>query len=183
MADGSYGNIEDVEVGDLVESYDVENERAVVAIVTETFYHEPYEMADHYVVIDDRLRVTPNHSLYQNGGWVRAGDVKRGDRLGLSGAPITSVRNVYEQVPTYDLRVEPFTTETGVEGNDGLPVGIPVESGVGVEVVVMPELPYFADDYLVIKWLGYFLPPPLFGDEYVPFGDGGSDSASGSFGE
>ncbi|MEA2054896.1 MAG: Hint domain-containing protein [Candidatus Thermoplasmatota archaeon] len=66
MADGSNKNIKQVEVGDMVKSFD--NGSIVIGEVTEVYSHNPGEMPEYYMVINDKLRVTPNHIIYVNGG-------------------------------------------------------------------------------------------------------------------
>lgn len=66
MADGSHKNIKQVEVGDMVKSFD--NGSIVIGEVTEVYSHNPSEMPEYYMVINDKLRVTPNHIIYVNGG-------------------------------------------------------------------------------------------------------------------
>ncbi|KAA0014858.1 MAG: hypothetical protein FE041_01575 [Thermoplasmata archaeon] len=108
MADGSYRNIEDVKVGDLVKIYDLEKRRIVAGMVTKVFHHSKDEMGDYYVVINDFLKVTPNHLLMTDKGWLPAGMINVGDKLtdGVNEIDIASVEKVYERVPTYDLEVE-----------------------------------------------------------------------------
>ena len=59
MADGSYESIENVQVGDLVKSYDLDKKREIVGVVTETLHHEPHEMGPYYVVINGSLGLRP----------------------------------------------------------------------------------------------------------------------------
>jgi len=109
MADGSYMAIEDVEVGMLVRALDIESGVRVDRPVTFVFHHGPEEMTDFYLVINDELRVTPNHPLWSGDGWVSAGDLKVGDVLGNGGSnnfEIFSIERVYERVPTYNLEVD-----------------------------------------------------------------------------
>ncbi|GAG49174.1 unnamed protein product, partial [marine sediment metagenome] len=109
MADGSFKNIEDIEIGDLVRSYDRVSKGFVGAVVTEVFHHSPEEMMDYYVVINGDLRVTPNHPLSVNGLWVCAGDAVVGDFLlggNTQSVQIESVERVFERVDTYDFEVE-----------------------------------------------------------------------------
>ena len=50
MADGSYKNIEDVKVGDLVKTYDLEKRRIVEGRVTKVFHHSKDEMGERITV-------------------------------------------------------------------------------------------------------------------------------------
>jgi len=107
MADGSKKSIQLVEVGDRVVSCD--GGSVVNGTVTEVLEHSSAEMPDHYVIINNRLRVTPNHFMYVNGGWMPASEVMVGDELlSLNGTaiPVTEVEAVYERAPTYNLEIE-----------------------------------------------------------------------------
>ena len=68
-------------------------------------------MGDFYLVINENLRVTPNHLLFINGKWKYAGDAQIGDsllRIDGEGIMIQSIETVFERVPTYNLEVETF---------------------------------------------------------------------------
>ena len=109
MADGSYKNIENIKIGDLVKSYNKEN-KFVTSKVTNVFQHSPEEMTDYYLIINNQLRVTPNHKFYSNQRWVTANDLKIGDSL-LSPSDnviIYSLEKVFEKCPTYDLEVDVY---------------------------------------------------------------------------
>ena len=110
MADGSYKNIENINVGDEVLSYD-ENSKGIVSCrIASVFHHSPEEMTDYYLVINKHLRVTPNHRFYSDGKWVYAGDLKVGDPLFSSIENsvyrVYSIVRVYERATTFDLEVE-----------------------------------------------------------------------------
>jgi len=107
MADESYKNIEDIVVGDTVKSFDVGTGKIVNREVINTFHHLPEEMTDYYMVINDFLKITPNHFVYFSGSWVHAGDLKIGDVLSYPTTNITihSIEKIYEKVSTYDLGI------------------------------------------------------------------------------
>ncbi|RLF57982.1 MAG: hypothetical protein DRN25_05760, partial [Thermoplasmata archaeon] len=105
MADGSLKSIEDIKVGDLVKSYDIESKEWKVGIVTKVFHHSPEEMGDYYLIINNELRVTPNHPVYLNGKWMTAGELKVGD---VFGEKIVSIERIYRKVPTYNFEVYPY---------------------------------------------------------------------------
>ena len=107
MADCLYKNIEDIKVGDMVKSYDEETGEIVDRAVTHVFHHTPKEMTDYYLVINNFLKVTPNHLIYSDGGWVYADDLKTGDNLfyPCSDYKIHSIEKVFKEEPTYDLEV------------------------------------------------------------------------------
>jgi len=62
LSDGTEKPIEDVKVGDIVLSYDEERKSNVASIVKKTFYH-PEEQSNGYLVINNKLKVTPNHPV------------------------------------------------------------------------------------------------------------------------
>jgi len=110
MADDSYKNIENIQTGDNVQSYDVENDIQVVGCVSEVFHYPADDMIyDCYLVINDALSVTPNHCFYSEGDWVYAGDLEVGDFLfdPPNNVLINSVERVYEKKTLYDFEVLP----------------------------------------------------------------------------
>jgi len=107
LANGSTTPIQLVKVGDEVAAY--RDGIVVNGTVTEVFRHPAMEMEEYYVKINDRLRVTPNHFMYVNDGWLPAGEIVVGDMLlSLDGSVVnvSSVENVYEMAPTYNLEVD-----------------------------------------------------------------------------
>ena len=124
MANGTYKNIESVEVGDLVLSYDINNGSVDTATVTEVFVHDAEEMPDYYVIINDVIRVTPNHMLYINDVLTPAGCAEIGDRLityNGSEVLIESIEQVFEQVQTYNFYINRSTSLYLVEQIPSLP--------------------------------------------------------------
>jgi len=107
MADGSYKNIENIVVGDIVKSFDVETGKITDGKVTDVLHHEPGEMGDYYLIINGFLRVTPNHQIYSNGRWIYASELKIGDSLFYLSRDykVNSIEKIYEKVPTYDLEI------------------------------------------------------------------------------
>jgi len=82
MADGTLKNIQDIQLGDKVKSYDPLSDDWKTGTVTELFHHAPEEMTDYYLIINNDLRVTPNHPILVDGVWIDAGDLKIGDVYG-----------------------------------------------------------------------------------------------------
>jgi prepilin-type N-terminal cleavage/methylation domain-containing protein len=108
MADGNYKNIQDVKVGDMVLSYDSVTQKNVPEKVTKIFEHGR-EAIDHYLVINDSIKVTENHPFYLNGSYQPIGLAKLGDRLLNSNGEtvtITKIERINEPAPTYNLEVE-----------------------------------------------------------------------------
>lgn len=106
MADGSYKNIEDVGVGELVRSYDFEEKAFVPAPVLQTYIHPSNPGG--YLEINS-IKVTPNHPLFINGDWLAAGEAKVGDMLfGEEGeaTPITSIKQFEGSYTVYNFEIE-----------------------------------------------------------------------------
>ena len=117
MADGSYKNIEDIVVGDKVLSYDRNNNIITDGIVTKVYHHSPKDMTDYYLIINNDLRVTPNHPIYINNAKEKANNaLLGGNLLGSDGQPvkIVSIERVYQQTPTYNLEI--ICAEKGMIG-------------------------------------------------------------------
>lgn len=70
-------NIEDVEIGDLVTSYNELNKVKTLSKVVKTFTHT----TDQYIVINDTIKITPNHPIYINNEWKQAEALQIGDTL------------------------------------------------------------------------------------------------------
>ena len=105
MADSSYKNIEDVKEGDYVASYDFETKGLVGSLVKKKFVHD-YD--GEYLIINGRLKVTPNHPLFVDEQWKKAGEVKVGDKLfGKDGdeVEVVSVRTERGKLKVYNLEI------------------------------------------------------------------------------
>ena len=110
MADGSVKNIEDVKTGDLVASYDETTGHNKVSKIAETFVHDNNT---EYLIINNQLKVTPNHPMWINGEWQRADSARAGDKLRhINGSYVLvdSIEKVEEQVQVYNLEVEGTNT-------------------------------------------------------------------------
>jgi len=108
MGDESYKNIEDIVIGDMVKCYDQIKREIVDSKVTHVFHHLPEEMGEFYLVINDQLRVTPNHLIYSDGGWIEASDLKIGDSLFYPSIEnrANSIKKVFDRVETFNIEVE-----------------------------------------------------------------------------
>jgi hypothetical protein len=104
MENSQYKNIEDIVIGDNVLSYDTASGKSIRCNVVDVFHHKASEMTDYYLIINDFLKVTPNHLLYLNDRWTCFDDVSVGDRI--NNVLIYSVEKVFEKVPTYNLEIE-----------------------------------------------------------------------------
>lgn len=108
MADGTFKNIENIFEGEKVLVFDLESNNIITSSVLDVFHHDADVMTDYYLVINDDLCVTPNHRMYVKGEWVYAGDLNVGDCLfnGEKDIVITSIYNVFEKNPSFDIEIE-----------------------------------------------------------------------------
>ncbi|RLF57968.1 MAG: hypothetical protein DRN25_05775 [Thermoplasmata archaeon] len=120
MGNGTYKPIEKVKVGDIVKALDTKTGRISNRRVTKVYHHSPDEMPGYYIVINDCLKVTPNHLLYTEKGWKYASQLKLGDKLssGKGYVEIKSLKRIYKRVPTYNLEVEKDHTYLVKVSND-----------------------------------------------------------------
>jgi hypothetical protein len=113
MADGSYKNIEDVVIGDFVKAYDEEADLVKNAEVVKVFNHAKEQSNYYYLLVNGKIRVTPNHPMYINDNWITAGNIKIGDMLqSIKGIkiPVLSVEKIYEKEPTFNIEVKDLHT-------------------------------------------------------------------------
>lgn len=108
MADGSMKKIEDVVVGDIVESYDTETITASISRVSKTYKHANNVVVELYS--DDGLivRTTPNHPIYADGEFKRAEELTVGAKMvdadGES-VVVSEIRTVAEDGMVFNLEV------------------------------------------------------------------------------
>jgi len=119
-----------MKLGNLTNPYNAKNRRTMVSALQLSMVDYDWvtsnEMGDYYVVINDLIRITPNHYLLVNGYWKRADHIKEGDVLGSQdgkGVVVESVERVYKKVPTYHLEVLPYhnyivAADEGIGGGD-----------------------------------------------------------------
>lgn len=129
MGDGSFKNIEDVQIRNLIKAYDERRKKYTNARVIKTFYHAPHETAN-YLVINGNLKVTTNHLMYANNKWKRADELKIGDSLlNVNGnkVKVHSIDKVFNNIPVYNLEVERYRTYFAdgilVHNSKGIPAG------------------------------------------------------------
>jgi hypothetical protein len=110
LADHSTKNIEDLKIGDEVLTFTDETAKSYAPEkVTQTFAHEVNE----YLVINDKLKITPIHRVFLNGQWQMIGAAKVGDwLLGENGEKIkiTKIEDKRGTFKVYNLTVEPYHT-------------------------------------------------------------------------
>ena len=103
-------NIEDIKVGDqIITRESATSNKLVSAKVVRVFQH----LENNYLLINNHLRVTPEHNLYINGRWLTAGEARVGDYyLDISNnyLPIKSIEKVLNSVSVYNLEVEKYHT-------------------------------------------------------------------------
>ncbi|MBI4424824.1 MAG: hypothetical protein HY554_13920 [Elusimicrobia bacterium] len=105
MADGSKKNVEDLQVGDAVRSYDAKTGQfATVKVLSAAT-----KAGGDYVKINGGKGVTLDHRIFANGEWKRAGDLKVGDELiDETGKPIkiTAIESKPGPVTVHPIKVE-----------------------------------------------------------------------------
>lgn len=109
MADGSQKNIEDIRAGDVVKSYDEVSKEFVDAYVKALLSYSADRMSDYYLVINNELRVTPNHRLFVDNMWVEAGMLSVGDVLfdvASEEISLFSIEKNFSKERSFDLILE-----------------------------------------------------------------------------
>lgn len=110
LADGSSKPIEKMKTGDRILTFgDPLGRRTTTGLVTEVWQHR----VDRYLIINDTLKVTPEHQMYSRYRFIDAGLLKIGDWLmDRDGRKvfIHSIEIVNEPVEVYNLRIDPQHT-------------------------------------------------------------------------
>lgn len=99
-------SIEDIKIGDEVVICNTETNEQSTSKVTDVSVHPDTEK---YLLINDELKVTSNHLLYDGGNWRSAGDYRIHDDIQYVDGTYKDVKNiktVYKNVTTYNLEVE-----------------------------------------------------------------------------
>ena len=115
MADGSSKAIADVVKGERVLSYQPETGAFIAGDVTQTFRHPD---AEGTVLVNGRLRATPNHPFFVDGVWKRADELAVGDvltrldsraggatRMMVAPVQVETLETVAGRLTTYNLEV------------------------------------------------------------------------------
>lgn len=115
LADGTVKNVEDVQVGDMVLSYDVAQGKYVgaKAVVSQK------RVSPDYIRINEGLEVTPEHQFFVKGDWKRADQLAEGDTLiNANGQPVVihSLATIKQEVPVFHIEV-PDPPSTYFAGN------------------------------------------------------------------
>lgn len=103
MADGSYQYIQHITINQTVLTYNFSTGSIEPQPVRYVFSHTAEEMTPYYLLINNYLRVTPNHNIYINGQWIAFEKINVGDTINT--IPIFSIEKIYDQQPTYNLEV------------------------------------------------------------------------------
>ena len=107
MADDTLKNIEDIQIGDLIKSFDVLTNTVQNDKVVKIYHDTPDQMAyDYYLLINNDLRVTPDHQIHVNNQWIKAEDLKIGDNL-FKGT-VNSMEKIFEKAPSYNFETEKY---------------------------------------------------------------------------
>lgn len=110
LANGKTKNIEDIQVGDVILTFKNEVDNTLVpGTVKKLQTHTVSE----YLIVNNKIRVTPEHRVLVNGQWTTAGEMKVGDFLrGENGEPVEvlSVEHQYGLVKVYNFEVENYHT-------------------------------------------------------------------------
>ena len=105
LSNGMEKPIEDVRVGDKILGYNEDTGKNEISKVIQTFIHNNKS----YLILNGKLKVTPNHPLLINGLWNRADSVKIGDSLkDVNGKDvlINSIEKGVGEETVYNLEVE-----------------------------------------------------------------------------
>jgi len=127
---GGTVNIENVQAGNVVVTYNIGQDQIAPAIVEAVYYFLPAELTDNFIIVNDDFQVTDNHELFVNGWWMFAEDVQVGDKLLF-----------YSNGDIHNVTVD--TLELVTENIGGY--ALELDSSLGVLAS------YFADDILVCE--------------------------------
>ena len=108
MADGTTKPVEAIRVGDDVLGYDQALGQLIKTKVVSVMV--PFS-ADHYFVINGKLKVTETHPILQGANWTAAGDLKVGDVVAGdgSGLSVFKIQRIDEDALVYNFHVETGT--------------------------------------------------------------------------
>ena len=115
MSDGTLKNIQDIKIGNMVKSYDVNKRQVKNAKVIKIFHHSSKDVSDGYLILKIQngriLKVTPNHPIFVNSQWKEAGKLKLGDLLLQEDGKkmrLVSIKKIKGQIPVYNLEVDEY---------------------------------------------------------------------------
>lgn len=106
LSDGSNVPIESIRVGDEIRTRrDIFSSEQVASRVTDVIRHS----VEGYLLLNQRIGVTPEHILWVNGTWKTAGDLRVGDTLLLEDERLETVRDIMlvrRRTEVFNLTVE-----------------------------------------------------------------------------
>jgi hypothetical protein len=97
--------IENIEVGDIVKSFDVGTSSVVNSKVTETYVHSDR----YYMIINGIIKTTSVHPFYSDGKWIEAGDLSIGDKILHVDGLVHTIKTIElsdTQVTVYNFEVD-----------------------------------------------------------------------------
>jgi len=104
LANGQKKQIQEVQIGDTLLSFDPHENNFTTANVVKIFRNQ----SDSYLAINDKLHITETHPVWANNEWVKAGDLKLGnflqDQFGNK-VKINSIKKISKTVEIYNLYV------------------------------------------------------------------------------
>lgn len=110
MADGSEKRIEKIKKGDKIKTFsDPVSQKTAEAEVTEVWRN----IINEYLIINGKIRVSPEHQIFSNNRFTDAGRLKVGDwLLDYAGEKkkINSIEIKHTPLAVYNLRIEPQNT-------------------------------------------------------------------------
>lgn len=109
LSDGTTKAIEDIKKGDTISTRASDNSSKVKAKVTGTHKAQ----VSGYMIVNDTLRITPDHILKVNNLWKMAGDIQVGDKLTSADGTDVDVESIAWQLgkfDVYNLEVEKYHT-------------------------------------------------------------------------
>lgn len=132
MADGTTKPIESVKVGDYVQSYNLNNKKAVSGKVIKTFMHD----TDEYIQINN-IKTTSEHQFLVDGEWVTAAWIEAGDMVEMSDGSFTKVT----RVQTIEAPVRVYNLEIAKYHNYLVDDGVVVHNAVVKKGVISTKIP------------------------------------------
>ncbi|HET9299334.1 MAG TPA: Hint domain-containing protein [Candidatus Polarisedimenticolaceae bacterium] len=110
MGDGSTKPIEEIQAGDTVFAYDEASKQMKPDKVKVV---HPVVERDFYLVVNGKMKLTPNHRVLSKGEWVEIGQLAVGDTLTAPDGepvPIEKIEKVEGKVKVYNFAVNPYET-------------------------------------------------------------------------
>ncbi|MFH1641924.1 MAG: polymorphic toxin-type HINT domain-containing protein [Nanoarchaeota archaeon] len=101
--------IEDIRPGDKVLTYDFDNGKTVVSEVVDTYQR----LTNKYLVINNKIKVTPDHIFYIEGQWVPIGEAQIGDKMVDNKGNYVTIESIEkiavpEGVKVYNFKVKGY---------------------------------------------------------------------------